>query len=383
MLIRTESEPTAEPVITANWLAAPTLSEADITGTFWTFGSRGERPRTNFLVLAPGGLIGNHHGPDEDQWQILGGRLVFVSTRGAENIVFDAAEIEGAMVVALSGRNLMNGSDETLELRRTRHPPHPLHPSSSDADRTVTFLQALKQPRRRNLVVLRAGKTSLHHSWTRDIASSERNWDLCVSYYDPDLPHSLGELEYLTHQPTPHGTPAVYDLFFAGSPLWHYDLVWLPDDDLATGWGDINRLFHLARAYGLDLAQPSLAQRPDCFFSHPVTLQQPDNILRYTNFVEALCPVFSRRALRVCIGSFRDSRSGYGLDYLWPRFLGGPSARLAIIDAISVIHTRPAGQNYDVKEAFEELHATLHAYQCVVHQSGCIVYPSQAGAVRA
>lgn len=37
---------------------------------------------------------------------------------------------------------------------------------------------------RRNLVVVRAGKNSLHPQWLDD--GRQRNWDLVVSVYDPD-----------------------------------------------------------------------------------------------------------------------------------------------------------------------------------------------------
>jgi hypothetical protein len=68
------------------------------------------------------------------------------------------------------------------------------------------------------------------------------------------------------------------------------------------------------------------------------------------------------RALRLCLGSFRDSVSGFGLDHLWPALLGGARSRIAIIDAAGVIHTRPLGRNYDVVAAVAEERALLAAY---------------------
>jgi hypothetical protein len=41
-------------------VAAPPLTEADLTGTFWAFGQLGRRLYASFMVLAPGGRIGNY-----------------------------------------------------------------------------------------------------------------------------------------------------------------------------------------------------------------------------------------------------------------------------------------------------------------------------------
>ena len=88
-----------------------------------------------------------------------------------------------------------------------------------------------------------------------------------------------------------------------------------------------------------------------------------NSLLRYVDFVEIMCPVFSTRALRVCRGSFRDSVSGFGLDHLWPALLGGARSRIAIIDSVGVIHTRPLGRNYVVQTAIDEEAALLAAYR--------------------
>jgi hypothetical protein len=94
-----------------------------------------------------------------------------------------------------------------------------------------------------------------------------------------------------------------------------------------------------------------------------LTIQRPDSLVRYEGFVEIMCPLFSQRALQICIGSMRDVESGYGLDHLWPSFLGRPTARMAIIDAVAVAHTRPLGATYNVKAAIDEQAALFKAYQ--------------------
>jgi hypothetical protein len=354
---------TREAPAPATWVVAPSLSEASLTGSFWTFGLLGAPPHAPFLVLAPDGLIGNYGHKNEDLWQMLGGRLAFMSRRGLPTTIFEVAQMEDGAVTALAGRVLLPNLDAFHELRRRGHPAHPLHPTPPEVRREATFLRAIPSPQRPNLVVLRAGPESLHRQWPQDLPAAFRSWDLCISSYGADAAAIHDEAEYRTHQPDQRKFKALHDLFFEGSPLWGYERVWFPDDDLMVGWGAINQLFHLARKFSLDLAQPSLLPVEGCHINHAITRQQPGSILRYVDFVEIMCPLFSARALSICLGTFRDSVSGFGLDHLWPALLGGPRARIAIIDATGLIHTRPLGRNYVVQTAVEEEAALLAAYR--------------------
>jgi hypothetical protein len=65
--------------------------------------------------------------------------------------------------------------------------------------------------------------------------------------------------------------------------------------------------------------------------------------MRFTNFVEIMCPCFSRHALELCRPYFRENRSGWGLDFLFPKLLGFPNRSIGIVDAATIIHTRPVG----------------------------------------
>jgi enoyl-CoA hydratase/carnithine racemase len=64
---------------------------------------------------------------------------------------------------------------------------------------------------------------------------------------------------------------------------------------------------------------------------------------RRTTFVEIMCPIFASRALAICYPSFGESVSGWGINHVWPRLLGKHGGRLAIIDEISVTHTKALG----------------------------------------
>jgi hypothetical protein len=356
----TQSVPTA--VAASDWHAAPPLSEAALSGTFWSFGLMGHRPHASFMVLAPDGRIGNYQNINEDGWLVLRGQLALMSRQGVPTTIFDRARSEDGEITALMGRLRLDGAHLMHVLRRVGHPAHPLHATPAEANRDARFLHRPSQIARPNLVVLRADETSLHTRWTRDIDDEDRSWDLCVSSYSPDPDTSFDQAEYVTHQPHQRKFQAIHDLFFDGSPLWGYERIWLPDDDLMMRWSDINLLFHLARKYDLDLSQPSLLPVEGCFITHGITRQQPESVLRFVDFVEIMCPVFSARALRICLGTFRDSLSGFGLDHLWPALLGGSRTRIAVIDATGVVHTRPVGQTYDIQAAVAEEAALLKAY---------------------
>ncbi|MDB5820411.1 MAG: hypothetical protein JWQ11_4051, partial [Rhizobacter sp.] len=95
-------------------------------------------------------------------------------------------------------------------------------------------------------------------------------------------------------------------------------------------------------AYRLHLAQPALT--PDSFHTWNTLLLEPGCHLRYTGFVEVMAPLFSQHALSVCASTFAESRSGWGLDWVWPVLCAEAGlAGIAVIDATPVWHTRPLG----------------------------------------
>ncbi len=46
--------------------------------------------------------------------------------------------------------------------------------------------------------------------------------------------------------------------------------------------------------------------------------------------------------------------SGYGLDHLWQAIIDAPPTAIAILDAVSVVHTRPIGASYDRRRAAQD-----------------------------
>ena len=238
------------------------------------------------------------------------------------------------------------------------------HAPSEASDRAPELVSVDEPPRRKNLVIVRAGDTSLHEQWID--AAGERNWDMIVNYFgdDPDRFQST-EIPCVRSKSTKW--PALQQLLMdLGAEVSRYEYVWFPDDDLSCTQTDINRLFDICRQYRLHLAQPALT--PDSHFSHVLTLRNRSFTLRYSNFVEIMAPCFSIDFLQKAWPTFGEIQSGWGLDSLWPLLLPDWKS-IAIVDAVEVRHTRPVGgPNYSFLaergiNAYDEMKALCEKYK--------------------
>ncbi|MDD2877781.1 MAG: DUF707 domain-containing protein [Acidiphilium sp.] len=198
---------------------------------------------------------------------------------------------------------------------------------------------------RKNLVLVRAGDNSLHPEWLK--GESGRNWDIVVSYYghNPTIFREPGVTRIDSKGPK---WPALYALINENPHfLSNYANIWLPDDDLLTGKDNINRLFDIFEKYNLQVAQPALTW--NSFFGHLTTLQNKKFQIRFTNYVEVMAPCFSTQILRKALPLLNSNLSGWGLDFVWTKLVDRPETDIAIIDAVTVQHTRPVGgPNYNL-----------------------------------
>jgi hypothetical protein len=246
-------------------------------------------------------------------------------------------------------------------------------------------------PNKRFLVIVRAGDRSLHPQWTSSLAT--RDWDLVVSYFgdDPHRYRDAGELRIDDKGPK---WPGLHVLLGRDDFWKQYDYIWLPDDDLAVTQAAISTLFGVTASRDLALSQPALSW--SSFYSHPVTIRCPSFMLRLTDFVENMAPCFRRDSLETCLPTMGRSLSGWGLGAIWPQLLDGGSSRVAIIDDVTVTHTRPVGgPNYAALRAAGispqlEMDALLDTYDvrfdntrvlAAIDREGCLLigaHPDQA-----
>lgn len=190
----------------------------------------------------------------------------------------------------------------------------------------------------RNLIITRAGRKSLHPSW---ISGKERpRFDLLICAYEEGVV-APGRADVAVI-PVPGRKITGFSEVFTDNPQLFddYDRIALFDDDLETDAAAINQVFDISREYGLRICQPSLT--PDSYFSYAVFLQNKAFALRYCNFIEMMCPVFSAQTLRDIQPLF-DLGLETGIDLLWCRCFDMPWFKCAVIDAVAFKHTRPVG----------------------------------------
>ena len=200
----------------------------------------------------------------------------------------------------------------------------------------------LKSPR--FLAIVRAGKNSLHPSFAADLPS--RNYDLFVFAYHEDVPKPPRATDhYLLH---PGEKIASYAWLFQERPdlFEAYDIIALLDDDLATDIETLSTCFDIGYAYDLNLWQPSLTR--DSYFSYAAFLQNPGFKLRYTNFVEMMCPFMTSETLSRA-APFLGMGYVTGPDLIWSRLHQENEYKSAIIDAGSVKHTRDVGHTIGIE----------------------------------
>ena len=195
--------------------------------------------------------------------------------------------------------------------------------------------------RKSKLVVVRAGTGSLHRGWLTAPAA-DRGFDLLVSYYAEDA--------YRRHRPAdgvravlvPGGKWDGLHATLAGiDGLDRYSHIWLPDDDIAADGAAIDRMFALAESHGLAVCQPALCRQS--YYSHFLLNRCAAFRLRYTNLIEVMVPCLSAPLLRRVLPWLKGNRTAYGLDYLWCRLPESGAFRAAVLDDVTVTHTRPVG----------------------------------------
>jgi len=196
-----------------------------------------------------------------------------------------------------------------------------------------------------NLVIVRAGKDSLHPGWMNSMDNVAPDFDLLVAAYHEDAMRDDGR--HVKYRLVP------------GSKVrgWHtvlndyadlvdsYQQVALIDDDIKSDTATLNQCFAAGKDHDLSIWQPSLSH--DSFVTYGASLQNEKFLLRHVNYVEMMCPFFKVSTLRGLTGLFS---LGYesGIDLVWCSIVHEAGGKCAIIDACAVTHTRPVGVQKDL-----------------------------------
>lgn len=134
----------------------------------------------------------------------------------------------------------------------------------------------------------------------------------------------------------------IYRCFQDKLDFFHnYEYIWIPDNDMKITNSDIEIMFKIASESKLDLCQPSIKGDQ----SHPqITNHQEGIDIIKNDFIEVMCPLFSKNTLFKCFSTFSGAETGWGLDYTWAHFLD--KKNIGVIHKVFATHTRPRGQNY-------------------------------------
>jgi len=194
---------------------------------------------------------------------------------------------------------------------------------------------------RANLIVSPIGDMSVHRTWL--VNESCRNFDLLLIYYGSQGEFGRGDADYYFRQQGFKWELLTQVMKQAPEIISRYRNIWCPDNDIAADTASVNRLFDVFDEYRLQLAQPAVAAGE---VSYRALRKRPGVLLRYTPYVEVMCPLFTREALAKVSHTFGENRSGWGLDWVWPRYFADHER--AIIDAVGVHHTGPLfrGEHY-------------------------------------
>jgi hypothetical protein len=191
--------------------------------------------------------------------------------------------------------------------------------------------------RARLLIVLRAGRGSIHESW-RPVCAGRV--DVAISLYD-DTP--VDPAAFVAVHRAPGGKYRGLAAFFVehANLVASYTHVWLFEDDLYLPLDSLLVTQETIARHRLVLAAPALA--PESFASWPITVRNESFALRFTVFVEIMAPIMSRDFLARALPHFIEGHTGWGFEWLWRTFLDEMGAHAAILDDAPVVHTRPVG----------------------------------------
>ncbi|GGC70584.1 hypothetical protein GCM10011504_55450 [Siccirubricoccus deserti] len=197
---------------------------------------------------------------------------------------------------------------------------------------------------RKNLVLARVGRNSLHRSWID--ASKPRDWDLRLCPFQEIAPQD--DLDCIQGEviPGPKWT-GLRQLLNSWDGWRNYEQIWLPDDDILASQDAIGAMFDAARRLDFKLFAPGLHEASH--FAHFIAMRNHRFFARRVGFVEIMVPGFSRATLEQLLPTLDLTTTGWGwgLDSLWPKLLDYRD--LGIIDGAPVLHTRAVGQFRDAE----------------------------------
>lgn len=201
----------------------------------------------------------------------------------------------------------------------------------------MKFLKRLDSAKNKHLVLVRSGNESIHREYFYN--DPDRNWDTFVIVYEDLHPVDMENADYVANGGLSKNAD-VSSLIESGffTDMGYEYIMTMDDDVLPVDSRQLSALFNIGREHKLSIFQPALTM--DSKSSWNIVFNCPSFFLRYTNFVEVMCPVFSIDALLHLREDFKNSISGFGIDIVYYEALGCQKNSIAVIDTVMVQHTR-------------------------------------------
>lgn len=187
-----------------------------------------------------------------------------------------------------------------------------------------------------NLIITPTGKNSYFKKWIKD----DCDFDIVLLCYEDIEEYKHTSIKFVKHFNAEKWSMSKRFIIENLEFILQYDNFLFIDDDIDTDTESINKLFEIHIKYNLNLSQPSVSG----YTSWEITNKVEDCLLRYTNYVEVMSPLMNKQTLMNLFQTFDLSKSGWGLDLLWAKMLDND--KMAIIDEVNVIHTRPVANDY-------------------------------------
>jgi hypothetical protein len=136
----------------------------------------------------------------------------------------------------------------------------------------------------------------------------------------------------------------IHELLTSLHPEWlsKYEYFYFLDDDIEIDTRQINQLFMLSRVFDVSISCAALTA--DSYCSWPMFKQKPNHFCRYVGQIEVMSPVFNSKTLKLCLPTFVENKSSWGMDSVWSKLLNYPKDKLIVFDTVTMRHIHPVGK---------------------------------------
>lgn len=211
---------------------------------------------------------------------------------------------------------------------------------------------SISKPNKKNLVFSSVGdNTNFHNLWLY----KNRNYDVYVIYYgDNEEKYNMYKEKVDFIERRKGSKFQNFHYLYRNKPnlINNYERFFILDDDIIfdsisnpiNGSNPINEMFNISKEYDLWLCGPTFKKDGRSKISWKITVNQPNNLLRFTNFVEVNTPLFNKYALDKFMKYYDPALIGWGIDYLYSYSLLVNTdieiymKKIALIDKITCIN---------------------------------------------